>query len=899
MKFNFKKISAVLTSGLMALSGIGFAAASNYPTPFIVGGSADVAVVYGTGAGVSTLDLIQAGNIQSNLQSFMTGTTSTSTASVSGEAVELFTGGTKIYINDSVGAVKNVLTKSSLPTVLADGSFSGNVDATFTQKIDIASHSCDSTTCDKVTFARQPDSSEDPNLAITLSTTQANYLYNATITFNKAINFSHADSEGEELDIFGSKFTIGSATDTDTLVLLKSAEKVSLSSDNPTAEVTVAGETYTVELVSASDTAATVAVTDSSGTRESKEISEAQSKKINGVEVAVTTADETNLKLTASIIVGTDKLTFEDGSTVTIGEADTILDGTLVDFGTGNPNNLTTLTLSVFAPESDEDAIKPGESFLDPVFGTFKLDFSGFNIDSSVASTSTSREKIEFSSSGDDKMLIKFPDHRAYEKTLQFAKNYSTGMYLTSSDDGKNITVLEGERIHKGEFVVVGNEDEGYFLELTAVRNQSGGVTGDRVEFTDKFSGTTYKSTLTDDGSGTIDIGGKVYSVKIEGIAGITDTSYNVTLGYPDGTGDNVVVLYPTIQTSKGAKVMFYEPTTLRLTSSSDPLLANDSRLAVTEIKFPNGADGYTSISSIAKSTAENWSFVAGGTTYTLNLSDAALLAAPGAGFNVTVGQLKYNVQNGSAANQTWIRLYNAAGSALINWPAIVVFEEKDDNANYEAIIVELEDGLDSTDGIGVDSVEDTWSNAASGWSSTRYSDSKYTDRADLWGSLMTVYSGDSDQKTATISYPDEQVYANLFMAEESATITAGESTTAGTQLGDVLVKDSEVSSVSSKNLIVVGGSCINSVAANLLGGAHCGASFTENTGVGSGEFLIKSVGDAYTTGKIALLVAGYEAADTVNAATYLRTQTVDTTAGKKYKGTSSTSATLVTEESA
>jgi len=108
-----------------------------------------------------------------------------------------------------------------------------------------------------------------------------------------------------------------------------------------------------------------------------------------------------------------------------------------------------------------------------------------------------------------------------------------------------------------------------------------------------------------------------------------------------------------------------------------------------------------------------------------------------------------------------------------------------------------------------------------------------------------------------------------------------------------VLVKDSEVDSVKTKNLIVVGGSCINAVAGGLLGSA-CGPSFTEASGVGTGQFLIQSFGDAFTTGKIALLVAGYEVADTTNAATYLRTQTVDTTAGNKYLGTSSTSAELV-----
>ena len=60
---------------------------------------------------------------------------------------------------------------------------------------------------------------------------------------------------------------------------------------------------------------------------------------------------------------------------------------------------------------------------------------------------------------------------------------------------------------------------------------------------------------------------------------------------------------------------------------------------------------------------------------------------------------------------------------------------------------------------------------------------------------------------------------------------------------------------------------------------------------------MIKGVSGAYTAGKIALVVAGYEAADTVNAATYLRNQAVDT--DKEYKGTSSTTATLVTTETA
>ncbi len=152
------------------------------------------------------------------------------------------------------------------------------------------------------------------------------------------------------------------------------------------------------------------------------------------------------------------------------------------------------------------------------------------------------------------------------------------------------------------------------------------------------------------------------------------------------------------------------------------------------------------------------------------------------------------------------------------------------------------------------------------------------------------VYDTGGDQDWATITYHGEESYADVYVTAPSVTLTKGDG------LGNIVVKDSEVSSVSDKNLIVVGGSCINSVAATILGGSYCGAEFTSATGVGTGQFLIQSVESPYDSSKTALLVAGYEAADTVAAATYLTTQTVDTSVGKKYIGTGATSAELVVE---
>ncbi len=902
MKKIFRKITAIAASALMMGTTMGVAAAASYPNPFVVSGAANVAVVYGTGSGVSSLDLVQAGNIQTNLQSFMTGSTGT-TGSVSGEGAALFTGGTKIYVNDSLNTVKTVLTKSDLPTVLADQSFSGNVDASMTQKIDIGTNP-------KVSFTKQPTSSDDPSYALAISTAQANYIYNATATFSKAVNFSHADSEGETINLFGMSFTVSSTTDTDTLVLLKSAEKASLSTESPTADVTIGGKTYVIELVSASDTAATIQVTDDTGTSESREVDEAASKKINGITVAVITADETNLKLTATVVAGSEKVTLEDGSSVAVGEDDTAVDGTLVDFGTGNPNNLTVITISVYAPESDKDAVKAGEAFIDPIYGTFKLDFSGFNI----ATDSTAREAISITPNSDDKMDVKFTDSRGYEQSFTWARDVAGVKTaggrdegkLMIDDEGRNMTVFERAFVRKSEYVVVGNEDDGRLLKLTQVKNATAdagtGFTSSQVEFTDVFSGDVYKATFTSDGVGTIpSIGGKSYDVRYWGARGLSDVSYNVSVDYPDSNGNAVGIVYPTIETSKGAKVAFYEPLGINLTSWDGRSFTERPAYNLTTIRTPDG-DGYTDIYTL-RSTNDtyngNFSITpAGGNIMNVSTTDVAnsngtIAASGGLQFNLTQGWLGTNA-NGSVS----LYLMELDGTGNINQSALIVWEEKDDNTGYEAAIIQLENGRTGDDGLGIDTTASglTWHNNSANWDSTRYSNSKIRDKADLWGTILTLDSGDSDQPTASISYPDEQLYAQFYIAAESAVITAG-ATTSASQLGDVLVKDSEVASVQTKNLIVVGGSCINSVAANVLGVAYptCGSAWTTATGVGAGQFLIKSFADKYTTGKIALLVAGYEAADTAAAATALKTKSIDTS--KSYTG--STSTVTVTEVTA
>jgi hypothetical protein len=885
MNINFRRISALAASALMLGMTAGVAAAANYPQPFVSGGSANVAIVYGTGSGVSALDKTEAINLQTDLGTSVTGTTG-GVVTPSGETVSLDTSADRLWLNTSLSSVKQTITKSDLPTVLADYSFSGDVTSKVTSSIKLqAGAAAGGDNSGKVIFSKQPSSSDDPVIGISMgSSATSNPLYNASATMS-AINFTHADSEGEEIVLFGQSFTIAAETDTTNLVLLKDAEKVTLSvPSNPSTTVTVGGETYTVRLITASSSSANVEVTNSAGVSASKEINEAASKKINGLDVAVTTATSSSLESvgeSASIILGSEKLTLTSGSVITVGENNDPIDGTLA-YIVGGTIAATEIAVTVFRADSTHDVILPGESFEDPVFGSFKIDFAGL----SSPLGDSDREVIPITTSGDDTMSIQFTEQGGYDATVDFAHNESDTWRL-ADDSNFSIGVREMATLSYASgatsYIVLGNEDFGHMLELYDVYNQTTGtssITNDRVKFRDVFTGENYETTFTStEASGTIDVDGKRYTVTFSG----TGESASVYVKYPtsESADADTFVVYPTIETAMGALVQFYEPLTFSNLSGIDN--AGTYATSVT-FQFPDG-EGYTpAVLTYAGSVGNELWDVTGAATFTLNTSMVNSTT-------LTIGTVTYNLTSTGAGNDTVIYMINPESSAAqIDNPAVVLWEAKDDDSSkYHAIVVDLEGNAasmgSSTNGVGVNDVlfsSDLYHNSA-----TRASDSDFTEDIDWWGTLVTTDASDSDQKTVTISYPKNQVYASIYVGAADSVVSSG---TTGS-IGDVLVMDSEASTVSSKNQIIVGGSCINSAAASLVGGAKCGSAWTDATGVGSGQFLIQSF--AGTSGKVSLLVAGYASADTVNAATYLRNNVVDTSVGKKYIGTSSTSASL------
>ncbi len=193
---------------------------------------------------------------------------------------------------------------------------------------------------------------------------------------------------------------------------------------------------------------------------------------------------------------------------------------------------------------------------------------------------------------------------------------------------------------------------------------------------------------------------------------------------------------------------------------------------------------------------------------------------------------------------------------------------------NAEAKIATATEALFSGDDMHVDPVDDNY----------------YTAYLESDVGTKVIFDSDPDEDTVDIVYFGSQVQGNVYIAEEGATSEGGD-------IGDVIITDAEVGNFATANLIIVGGSCINTAAASVLGVTYptCTTAWTTETTIGSGEFLIQSFGasEQSLTSKIALLVAGYAKEDTVNAVTYLTTQDPATTAGTKWTGTAADSATL------
>ena len=819
MRFNFRKISAIATSALMVGFTAGVAAAANYPAPFVVGGSADVAVVYGTGAGVSALDLVQAGNIQANLQSFMAGGSGTTTTTSGGDSVILAKASDNLNLGNNWSVFTGSVDDDDLTTLLADGTYiaDDNDEFDYEQKIVF------DTTPPTLTHFR--DSDYETLVGLTERTPVVGFkLTSSTFVLNYTLDFTQdaetditssgdaEDIEGSDLTLFGKSFYVsdlknGTLTSNfGKLTLLDSAVTSSVN-EGETISVSVGTTTYSVSLEFIGGTTVKFnvngQVTNALAAGETFRLAD---DAYIGVREINTQDYQGGIK-TVEFSIGSGKLELTTGADIRLN--DDTLQGVKAFVLKGTPSSgAEKIDKIVIQWTTDEEEFITPETELEmPGFGGVKFTMSDF--------VRPTEEKVTVTTDGDNSIELVVP-----------IKDGTVSFNLLFSDTSSS-----------GDFVGIGKDTD----ERLATSNTSS------LTFREKLNSLDYHEWFV--ASYAITAEAESYLLRARITEDTTDGRNETTIDKHDGTG-------------------WVEVCTEKIdTDSCDIGLVT------------------LNIGTIVKNSTDENVVITAGTNVNFNTIYTR------GGLRI---YLPFEGDNSTANGGIDFGVSGVEGHNVTKWWLFMDGENEDDDiAAGQEFNVTLESAGGTNNPLEVSEVNRGGTGGPNGLELGDTSTYETYVVDDVAPRILHYTNPDEDW--AEVYYPtgNSESFAEVFLAEIGTTITPGVVAGVGGSLGDVLVKDSEVSSVSSKNLVVVGGSCINSVAANLVGGALCGSSFTGSTGVGSGQFLIQSFGDAYSSGKVALLVAGYNAADTVNAATYLRTQAVDTAAGMKYIGTSSTSAQL------
>lgn len=811
MKFNFKQISAVIASVVMLGSSVGIAAAATtYPAPFVAGGAADVAIIYGTGSGVSAMDVVEAGNIQADLQSKMSTSTGT-TSSVSGEGTKIEQSSNRLNINEGTKDVWSTqLTASNMPNVLKTGIFSNrqNSEYKYEQKIDLGN----------MNFSHFADSdyngnSQVPDLGfkLTSNTVIANYTLDFVTDPEATVGTDLTDFENRNIEILGKDYFIldfkNGTAGTTKITLLDSAKVASLS-EGETKDVVVGDKTYKVSIgfISSDEVILDVDGIDTEKLSATGTTYGNTGKLADGTFIGIKSINVQNYaggSKTVEFSIGKGKLEITDSSNIKINDKSiSDLYGYITLSTSGSKRTWQKLVIEWRI--EDEAFLTPTKELLMPGFEAIKLSMGETTIpDKELTSLQVSNEYIEL-------------------KT----------------------TIKDGE----------------VTLPLLYISTTTGNITGIGKSATEKLF-----------------------------TSNSTKVAYNVT----DGDYEGFIVSYAT---SRDAETHYLKATVRTEDAGTRNYTTITSKVGDEDIGCTDKQkDDVCTIGPISLTiNAVNWSSSAkyvvmsvntGGSFNKLYTKDGLTIYLPWSASGVSGSGVGLGVLNTSV--ETEADVYND-GKHGYKWTLWMSEEDKDGTLTQNLFAVNISSSGTSSKKVTISEVGPNLGTAR-----------ETTKSSEVWESYVSsnlatkvIYDKSGDEYDAQIEYHGGEVYANLYVAEPSAVVSGSGTSSTLTQLGTVVFKDSEVSSVSSKNLIVVGGSCINSVAAKVLG-SGCGASFTEATKVGSGQFLIKSVADTYATGKVVLVVAGYEAADTQNAAKYLRTKAVDTTAGKSYIGTSATEATL------
>ena len=624
-----------------------------------------------------------------------------------------------------------------------------------------------------------------------------NYLYNYTLQFDSYVSVDNTSSatlgddiEGSTLNIQGRSYTITDAKMTNAKMNqleMQSGDSVVWMSEGESLTRTIDGVEHTVELMDVSAEATSSAGSCGfkiDGTEVWVDVKDTET--VNGVTIGITDAKRVNIEAgnqdVCEVAIGAGEVTIRQNDEIQFNNED--VDGTLgnLRFATStadtNENRWTGFDI-VFAPDTDEVYLAPGDEYIDPMFGNFKFVFAGVETGGvetiEFVAGSTSAE-IRFKN--EDGRLVEIPltaDSASMSGESSLEPIYWGNEAPTSTTQNQDeLVYLQNEACTSASSVV--DCQGAMFLVIESTKSEAHLIQITNIDTNDNeinFDDLTY-GTTDDDVSYTDDSAGRVVSNISLKSAGAIGLIINETGKYINFTSTGA---------TDGSNIKTLNRGTLRIVDTvsfgETPIwLGNQTFQGMKFFEYNDGDLG------------------AGKYLSPLNITAVY--------DDVTDNTIEWNstITGKLSANDGW-----------------GMYDESDENDNFQKF---------------------------------------YTKK----GTLITYDR--EDQQSLTIEHPYDTAYAKVYIAptEASTAETSGNVQTTIVPISISAVKlDTEVSSVTNKNIVAVGGPCANSVVAELMGNpADCSTAL----GIESGQALIK----LFENGDyVALVVAGQDAMDTRLAA--------------------------------
>ncbi len=826
-------IGLVMATATLAFPALAAEVPSGFPAPYVENNVADYTVVYGALGAAS--DVNAADEIASALADQVV---STEEGGELEGGSSLSTTNTPLYLGSGWNEAFDTVTDSHLPSVLADGTAisSDGTEYDYTQYVMLTNES--SGDRGMLSFGKNGDLS-DPVLNVEIGTQSSQVPFYSKVTFDKNLNVTSGDRglAGEEIELFGKNFVVSSDSTAGTDLVLFGASNMMSMKSKEEKTITVSGEDYLVKIVSVVDSdTATVSV---DGT--SKDIDEGNTKKIGGLEVYVDTVNyyQDIIEGVAidsgdvDLVFGSEKLTFQNGKTVKYGSSGDTLEGTNCYLNWDSNNDLSELYVNASAADSDEDFLSPGNCFQDRVWETFE--FCMGNTDPAL--TADDRDKITLKAVSADTVELEFTTADDKEVSLEIANivDVNDGNPKLQDSNDRRIHVREwnnSDALFKGgpmsygekEYFITNENSYSHMFQITDI--SSVGSTGGEINLKDVLTGDSYTVSLKSSNysNGTLVIDGNKFYFQVNGSPPGSSCTPNCGVNVTWGSGANyddagdAVSLFPSIETSNGGWLSLINNVTVGNTTYELPKTGQTDEYGTTTVDTSSANGGLATNFWYAPNHATNPYVTAGA--------------------NVTM-----------------------AGEG----PGIFLLEEKDEGEVKNALMAFV--GYDSTN--KRITVEESLFNMTqyTGGDLARKSvtSDNYVDKwVNRYGTYAIVTDSQDGGGMIEIYYPDEQAEWDLRIGEVGEIATGGGVATA-TAIMDTDVTDADRNT---SNIIVVGGPCVNTLAAELLDVEFpaCGA----DSGWEEGDQVIDEYVGQFSSGNTALLVAGWAAEDTTAVADML-----------------------------